>query len=100
MNTSKVILSFSILIQTLINYSNAQIQYLEKEWQNDYGINLTEEKSDFEIDNNGNLIFLSMVHVKPQNIDAVMDLSGITTGTYILQAKSNAGILTSKFIKQ
>jgi hypothetical protein len=36
MNTSKVILSFSILIQTLINHSNSQIQYLEKEWQNDY----------------------------------------------------------------
>jgi hypothetical protein len=41
------------------NLTQSQIQYMDEAWQKDFGINLSDEKSDFEIDNNGNLVFLS-----------------------------------------
>jgi hypothetical protein len=40
------------------------------------------------------------MQVAPQQSKVTMDVSDISPGTYIVQAKSSNGIATSKFMKQ
>lgn len=57
MKAIKLILFYVVIM--MHNLTQSQIQYMDEAWQKDFGINLSDEKSDFEIDNNGNLVFLS-----------------------------------------
>lgn len=57
--TQVVLFSFLLIVLTNLN-SFAQISYLDKEWEQDYGVTFNSEHSDFVIDASGNLYYSVM----------------------------------------
>ena len=54
--TQVILFSFLLIVLTNVN-SFAQISYLDKQWEQDYGMTFNSEHSDFVIDATGNLYY-------------------------------------------
>jgi hypothetical protein len=83
----------SCLLIILTNFKSfAQISYLDKEWEQDYGITFNSEHSDFVIDASGNLYF-SVIDDNIVKLFSVTPGGGLIWNTIVLNPSVSADIV-------
>ena len=83
----------SCLLIILTNFKSfAQISYLDKEWEQDYGITFNSEHSDFVIDASGNLYY-SVIDNNIVKLFSVTPGGGLIWNTIVLNPSVSADIV-------
>jgi hypothetical protein len=89
--TQVILFSFLLIVLTNVN-SFAQISYLDKQWEQDYGMTFNSEHSDFVIDATGNLYY-SVIDNNIVKIFSVTPGGGIIWNTTVLNPSASADII-------